>query len=57
MALGVEQWVCIPIEEPWYFISRYPNLIGGCKMLWIFLEVVMAKDPKMGARVTIKKFL
>jgi hypothetical protein len=44
-------------NKPWYFISRYLNLIGGCKMLWIFLEVIMAKDPKIGARVTIKRFI
>jgi hypothetical protein len=24
-------------SKPWYFVSRYPNMIGGCKMLWNFL--------------------
>jgi len=44
-------------SKPWYFVSRYPNLIGGCKMLWSFFGSSHGKGPHDGAKDVLKRFL
>jgi hypothetical protein len=43
-------------SKPWYFVSEYPNLIWGCKMLWNFFWDNHGKGPHDGARVVVKRF-
>jgi hypothetical protein len=41
-------------SKPWYFVSRYLNMIGGCKMMWSFFRSGHGRGPHDGARVVIK---
>jgi hypothetical protein len=34
-------------DKPWYFVSRYSNLTGGCKMIWNFFGSGHGKGPMM----------
>ncbi len=36
-------------NKPWYFVSRYPNLIRGCKVLWNCFGSNHGKRPHDGA--------
>jgi hypothetical protein len=31
-------------HKPWYFGGCYPNLIGGCVMIWSFFGMTMGKE-------------
>jgi len=41
-------------SKPLYFVSRYPNMIGGCKMMWSFFKNGHGKGPHDGVGVIIK---
>jgi hypothetical protein len=42
--------------KPWYFVSRYPSMTNGCKMVWFFFGSDHGKGPHDGAGV-IKRFI
>jgi hypothetical protein len=44
-------------SKPWYFVSRYPNMTGGCKMLWNFFGSGHGKGPHDGAGAVVKSFI
>jgi len=44
-------------SKPWFFVSKYPNMTWGCKMLWNFFKNERGKGPHDGARAVIKRFL
>jgi hypothetical protein len=41
-------------SKPWYFVSRYPNMTSGCKMMWSFLKSGHGKGPHDGVGAIIK---
>lgn len=44
-------------SKPWYFVSKYPNLTCGCKMMRSFFESEHGKGPHDGVGVVIKRFI
>lgn len=42
---------------PWYYVSRYPHLTGGCICLWNFFGSGHGKGPHDGAGVVVKWFI
>jgi hypothetical protein len=44
------------MNMPWFFVSRYPNMIGGCKMMWNFFGSSHGKGLHDGAKVVVKRF-
>jgi hypothetical protein len=44
-------------SKPWFFVSKYPNFIKGCKMLWSFFGNGHGKGPHDGVGAMIKRFL
>ncbi len=44
-------------HKPWYFVGCYPNLIGGCVMIWSSFGIGHGKGAHDGARAIIKWFL
>ncbi len=51
--IGNIWWI---INMPWFFVSRYPNMIGGCKMMWNFFGSSHGKGLHDGAKVVVKRF-
>ncbi len=46
----IDGWVTqFKCKKPWYFVSGYPNLTRGCKMLWKFFGSSHGKRPHDGA--------
>jgi len=44
-------------SKPLYFVSRYPNMTSGCKMMWSFFKNGHGKGPHDGVGVIIKWFI
>jgi hypothetical protein len=44
-------------SKPWYFVSRYPNMISGCKMMWNFSRSGHGKGPHDGVGTIINQFI
>ncbi len=44
-------------KTPWFFVTRYPHLTGGCNMMWNFFGIGHGKGPHDGARAILKRFL
>jgi hypothetical protein len=44
-------------SKHWYFVSRYPNMIRGCRMIWSFFNSGHGKGFHDGTRVVVKRFL
>jgi hypothetical protein len=44
-------------SKAWFFVSKYPNFIQGCNMLWNFFGSGHVKGPHDGVGVVIKRFL
>ena len=42
---------------PWYFVSRYPQLTGGCMCMWSFFGTGHGKGPHDGAGAVIKRYM
>jgi hypothetical protein len=43
-------------HKPWYFVGRYPNLTGGCAMIWSFFGIGHGKGAHDGVGVVFKQF-
>jgi hypothetical protein len=43
--------------KPWYFMSRYPSVTSGCKMMWSFFGNGHGKGPHDGVGAIIKRFI
>jgi hypothetical protein len=41
-------------SKPWYFVSWYPNMIGGYKMMWFFFGLGHNKGPHDNAGTVVK---
>ncbi len=44
-------------NKPWYFVSRYFNMIGGSKMIWSLFGSGHGKGIHDGVGVVVKKVL
>ncbi len=44
-------------SRPWFFVARYPNMTGGCSMLWSFFGSGHGKGPHDGAGAVVKSFI
>jgi hypothetical protein len=44
-------------KVPWFFISRYPDITGGCACLWSFFGSGHGKGPHDGAGAVVKRFI
>lgn len=44
-------------SRPWFFVARYPNMTGGCSMLWSFFGSGHGKGPHDGAGAVVKSFV
>jgi hypothetical protein len=42
---------------PWFFVSHYPFLTGGCTLLWSFFWTSHGKGPHDGVRAVEKIFI
>ncbi len=44
-------------SKPSYFVSHYPNMIGGCKMMWSFFGLGHDKKPHDSASAVVEQFV
>ena len=44
-------------SKPWYFVSCFPNMTSGCKMLWNFFGSGHGKGSHDGTRTVVKSFI
>ena len=44
-------------SKPWYFVSKYPAITNGCKMLWSFFGSAHGKGPHDGAGAVVKRYI
>ena len=44
-------------KVPWYYVSRYPALTGGCVCMWSFFGSGHGKGPHDGARAVVKRYI
>jgi hypothetical protein len=42
---------------PWYFVSRYPEITGGCSCMWSFFGSSHRKGPHDGAGAVLKRYI
>jgi hypothetical protein len=42
---------------PWYFVSPYPYMMGGCTMRWSFFGISHGKGPHDGIGAILKRFI
>ena len=44
-------------QIPWYFVSRYPELTGGCICVWSFFGLGHGKGLHDGAGAVLKRYI
>ena len=44
-------------KVPWYYVSRYPALTGGCVCMWSFFGSGHGKGPHDGAGAVVKRYI